>query len=58
MTKDFSGLGYDAFVMPVQSGGSTLYRVRIGPFAERAAADDALATIRKRVANAAVVAHP
>lgn len=58
MVKDLSGSGYDAFVMPVQSGGSTLYRVRVGPFAERAAANEALAPIKKRVANAAVVAHP
>jgi DedD protein len=58
LVKDFAGSGYTAFVMPVQSGGNTLYRVRVGPYAERAAANDALAAIKKRVANAAVVAHP
>jgi DedD protein len=58
LVKDFAGSGYNAFVMPVQSGGSTLYRVRIGPFPERAAANDALTVIKKRVGNAAVVAHP
>jgi len=58
MVKDLSGSGLNAFVMPVKSGANTLYRVRVGPFAERAAANDALAGIKKRVANAAVVAHP
>jgi DedD protein len=58
MVKDLSGSGLTAFVMPVKSGANTLYRVRVGPFAERAAANAALAGIKKRVANAAVVAHP
>jgi DedD protein len=58
MVKDLSGAGFDAFVMPVKSGANTLYRVRIGPFADRSAANDALASIKKRIANAALVAHP
>lgn len=47
-----------AFVMPVKSGGNTLYRVRIGPFASRAAADEGLRKIRGKYSNAAVVTHP
>jgi DedD protein len=58
MVKDLSQQGQSAFVMPVKSGSSTLYRVRIGPFAERAAANKALLEVKGRVANAAVVAHP
>ena len=58
MVKDLALSGQNAFVMPVKSGANTLYRVRIGPFAQREAANDALASIKKRVANAAVVAHP
>lgn len=58
MAKEFSSSGQAAFVMPVKSGANTLYRVRVGPFAERAAANDALVAIKRRVANAAVVAHP
>jgi DedD protein len=58
MVKDLSQQGQNAFVMPVKSGSSTLYRVRIGPFAERGAANDALREVKGRVANAAVVAHP
>jgi DedD protein len=58
MVKDLSQQGQNAFVMPVKSGGSTLYRVRIGPFTERAAANEALREVKGSVANAAVVAHP
>jgi DedD protein len=58
MAREFSGSGQAAFVMPVKSGANTLYRVRVGPFADRTAANDALVGIKKRVANAAVVAHP
>ena len=58
MVKDLSQQGQSAFVMPVKSGSSTLYRVRVGPFAERAAANKALLEVKGRVANAAVVAHP
>jgi DedD protein len=58
MVKDLSQQGQNAFVMPVKSGSSTLYRVRIGPFAQRAAANEALGEVKGRVANAAVVAHP
>jgi DedD protein len=48
----------DAFVMPVRSGGATLYRVRIGPFKERAAADTALRAVKSSMPGATVVAHP
>jgi DedD protein len=58
MVKDLSQQGQSAFVMPVRSGASTLYRVRIGPFADRAVANKALLDVKGRVANAAVVAHP
>jgi DedD protein len=58
IVKDLSQQGQTAFVMPVKSGSSTLYRVRIGPFAERDAANEALREVKGRVANAAVVAHP
>ena len=58
IVKDLSQEGQTAFVMPVKSGGSMLYRVRIGPFAERDAANEALREVKSRAANAAVVAHP
>jgi DedD protein len=58
LVNELAGSGQNAFVMPVKSGTATLYRVRIGPFADRAAANDALRGVKGRVANAAVVAHP
>ncbi|HVF15456.1 MAG TPA: SPOR domain-containing protein [Steroidobacteraceae bacterium] len=58
LVKDLSQQGQSAFVMPVKSSNSTLYRVRIGPFAERAMANKALSEVKGRIANAAVVAHP
>lgn len=48
----------DVFVMPVKSGATTLYRVRIGPMPERAAAEDTLRRVKTKVSGAAVVAHP
>ncbi len=48
----------DVFVMPVKSGATTLYRVRIGPMQDRAAAEDTLRRVKTKVSGAAVVAHP
>ena len=58
MVKDLAQRGQNAFVMPVKSGSATLYRVRIGPFADRNVANEALREVKGQVANAAVVAHP
>jgi cell division septation protein DedD len=44
--------------MPVKTGATTLYRVRIGPMAERSAADQLLGKMKEVAAGAAVVAHP
>jgi len=52
------GTGYDAFVMPVKSAGTTLYRVRIGPMPDRQTAANALNKIKTQVPAAAVVKHP
>ncbi len=52
------GEGYDAFVMPVKSGANTLYRVRIGPMADRDAATRVLGKVKTTVPAAAVVKHP
>ena len=40
--------GYGAFMSPVEVDGETMYRVRIGPFADRAAAEKAAAQVRGR----------
>ena len=48
--------GYKAEVSSVRSGGKTLYRVRVGPQATRAAADAAASALRARGVEARVVA--
>jgi cell division septation protein DedD len=58
LVKEWEGRGQQAFVMPVKSGSNTLYRVRLGPFAERGAAEEILGKAKASAANAAVVAHP
>jgi DedD protein len=50
--------GHSAFVMPVRAGAATLYRVRVGPMPDRAAAETALRTLKAKASGAAVVAHP
>jgi DedD protein len=58
MVQDLRTRGHEAFVMPVKSGGNTLYRVRIGPLASREEAAAALQRVKTLAPNAAVVAHP
>ena len=58
VAADFRTERDNVFVMPVKSHGTTLYRVRIGPMPDRAAAEDVLRRVRKKVPGAAVVTHP
>jgi DedD protein len=58
LANDFRAEGFDAFVMPVKTGNATLYRVRLGPMKDRAAAESVLKRAKVKVAGAAVVAHP
>lgn len=58
LMKEWRAKGQDAFVMPVKSGGKTLYRVRIGPTKDRAGSDAALKVVKASIPGAAVVAHP
>jgi DedD protein len=58
LAGELRGAGHSAFVMPIQTGGATLYRVRVGPMSDRAAATDALKDLKGRFPGAAVVAHP
>lgn len=39
--------GYKAYLSPVETGGRTMYRVRIGPYGSRGDADTAAANVRK-----------
>lgn len=56
LVKELRDQGKSAFVMPVKSGGATLYRVRVGPMKDRASAEAALRDIK--APGAAVVTHP
>lgn len=56
LVKELRDQGKSAFVMPVKSGGATLYRVRVGPMQDRASAEAALRDIK--APGAAVVTHP
>jgi DedD protein len=56
LARQLRDQGQRAFVMPVKSGGATLYRVRIGPMKDRASAEVALRDVKS--AGAAIVSHP
>jgi DedD protein len=56
LVKQLRDQGQSAFVMPLKSGGATLYRVRIGPMKDRASAEAALRDLKS--AGAKVVSHP
>lgn len=50
--------GQSAFVMPVKSGSTTMYRVRIGPMKDRASAEATLRDVKASTPGAAIVPHP
>lgn len=49
--------GYTSFVIPFKTATQTLYRVRIGPMQERAAADAAVQKLKREGTAAAVVSN-
>jgi cell division septation protein DedD len=55
LVQDLSGAGYRAFVSPVNRGGKTLYRVRVGPVGDRAGADQLVPRLKARGLPATVV---
>jgi len=46
---------YPAYSGPVTANGKTLFRVRVGPFADRAAADELLKRVKAEYRDASVV---
>jgi DedD protein len=48
LVREMTAKGFNAFIAPITSGGRELYRVRIGPARDRAAAE-ALATELRRI---------
>ena len=57
VVNELSSAGFRAYVSPVQRGGKTLYRVRVGPEAERSRADALAASLKGRGLPATVVAN-
>jgi DedD protein len=55
LVDGLKGDGYPAYVAPLAKGGKTLYRVRVGPVADRAAADKLAAQLKGRKLPATVV---
>ena len=55
LVRDLSGAGYRAFVSPVARGGKTLHRVRVGPEADKVAAEQLAGRLKDRGLPAAVV---
>ncbi|MEO8018477.1 MAG: SPOR domain-containing protein [Pseudomonadota bacterium] len=47
LVRDMSAKGFAAFVAPISSGGRELYRVRVGPTRDRAAAEALAAQLRR-----------
>lgn len=58
MSKQLRDKGYDAFVMPFKKGGTTWYRVRIGPVKDRRAAGELQRKVKETTPGAIVVPHP
>ena len=55
LVRDLSGAGYRAFVSPVARGGKTLHRVRVGPEADKGAAEQLAGRLKARGLPATVV---
>lgn len=56
LVSQLQGAGYRAYVSPVTRSGKTLHRVRVGPEADRAAAEKLLAGLKARGLPTSVVA--
>lgn len=57
LVKELDAAGFEAYVAPVTRAGKTLHRVRVGPEAERAGADQLAARLKARGLPATVVAN-
>jgi DedD protein len=55
LVKDLAGAGYRAYVSPVERGGKTLHRVRVGPEADKASAEQVAQRLKGRGLPATVV---
>ena len=57
VVNELGSAGFRAYVSPVQRSGKTLYRVRVGPEADRSRADATAAALKGRGLPATVVAN-
>jgi cell division septation protein DedD len=55
MVSKLQAEGYRAFVAPIQRGGKTLHRVRVGPEAEKAGAERLAGQLKAKGLPATVV---
>jgi DedD protein len=55
LVKDLTGAGYRAYLAPVARGGKTLHRVRVGPEADKASAEQVAQRLKGRGLPATVV---
>jgi DedD protein len=58
LTRELRGRGFRSFVTEGESGGRKLYRVRVGPEADRAAARTLAERLRAAGRPGAIVPHP
>lgn len=57
LARELQSAGFKAYVSPVARSGKTLYRVRVGPEAERSRAEGLAASLKGRGLPATVVAN-
>ena len=57
LRRQLVGEGYPVFLMPVQSGGRTLHRVRVGPYGDRATANEVARRLAAAGPGGTVVRH-
>jgi DedD protein len=57
LVTQLAGQGYAAFVSPIERGGKTLHRVRVGPEPDRAATDRLAQQLKARGLPATVVSN-
>jgi cell division septation protein DedD len=55
LVRDMTAKGFAAFVAPITSGGRELYRVRVGPTRDRAAAEALAAQLRRAGQSGSIV---
>ncbi len=57
LARELKSAGYPAYVSPVKRGARELFRVRVGPLADRSAASAYYAALRAAGKDAAIVAN-